>query len=328
MLSYPAVSLPVGSSPAGPFRKVSVVTRSSLVARRVALPVTAALVGGTFAALGVASPAHAGGSQAVSKTFVYDCHVLAGGLDLQQRDIEVTASAKVPTTAFRGERIPATPVAISLKLPELLRQTTVDVLGGTHAEGSSTDAAITLTSGGRTTTVKIPSLAAGKTTIPSVVDQPWIIPAKGTVPSFIAPNTMTKSASIGLPKAFTVKATLHVDRATPTVPASLDCKRSGDLALASVRQVNAAPKAPRAVKLVTKKNKAKKLVIRATDADRDRLVLKAGKVKKKAGKVKIKGKRVTFKPRKNFKGKTSFIVSIRDGKGGITRTKVNVTVKK
>lgn len=309
-----------------PSRKVSTVTRSSLVARRVALPVTAALVGGTFAAIGVASPAQAGGSQPVNKSFDYECNVVAGGLPLGEHIIGVTAVAKVPATAFRGERIAPTPVSITLKMPELLRESTVQLLGGTAASGQSNDAAIALASGGRTTTIRIPSLAAAKTAIPQVANEPWLIPAKGTVPAFVVPNTLTTTASLSLPKAFTITAKVDV-RNNQTVDANLTCASAGALGLASVRQVNAAPKAPRAIKVVTKKNKAKKFVIRATDADGNRLVLKAGKVKKKAGKVKIKGKRVTFKPRKGFKGKSSVVISIRDGKGGIARTKVNLVVK-
>nr|WP_283251748.1 cadherin-like domain-containing protein [Aeromicrobium duanguangcaii] len=108
----------------------------------------------------------------------------------------------------------------------------------------------------------------------------------------------------------------------------MDCSTAADRNFAAIRQVNAAPKAPRAIKVTTKKNKAKKFVIRATDADGNRLVFKAGKVKKKAGKIVIKGKRLTFKPRKGFKGKSSVIISVRDGKGGVTRTKVNLVVKK
>lgn len=302
--------------------------RTNLVARRIALPVTAALVGGTLVALGAAAPAQAGGSQAVTKTFDYTCRVIAGPLDLDEHVIGVTASAKVPTTAFRGERIAPTPVSITLAMPELLRESTVVLLGGTDAEGKSTDAAITLASAGRTLNVKIPSLAAAKTAIPQTAGQPWLIPAKGTVPSFVVPNTLTSTATIGLPAKFTVTATVHVNRPAKTLPATLDCARTGDLTLATVRQVNAAPKAPKTIKVTTKKNKAKKFVIKATDADGNKLTFKAGKVAKKAGKVTVKGKVLTFKPRKGFKGKSAVIITIRDGKGGVARTKVALTVKK
>lgn len=302
-------------------------TRSSLLARRIALPVTAALVGGTFATLGVAAPAQAGGSQAVEKTFVYTCDVVAGGLGLGKHDINVTAVAKAPTTAFRGERIPATPVSITLGMPEDLRKPTVALVGGYAAEGSSTDAAITLSSGGRTTAVRIPSLKAAKTDIPQTESTPWTIPAKGVVPSIVTPNTLKGSAVLGLPAAFTVTATLYVNRPSKTAPATLDCTSTADLALATVKQVNAAPKASRALTVKVKKNKAKKFTIRATDADGDRLSFKAGKVAKKAGKVSVKGRVLTFTPRKGFKGKSTVNVAIRDGKGGSATTKVTLVVK-
>nr|WP_255669053.1 cadherin-like domain-containing protein [Aeromicrobium duanguangcaii] len=116
-----------------------------------------------------------------------------------------------------------------------------------------------------------------------------------------------------------------------TIPSKLTCVGPADRALGSIRVVkapNVAPKAPKTVKVVTKKNKAKKFVIKATDANRDRLTYKVGKVNKKAGKVSGKGPKFTFKPKKNFKGKTAFYVSVRDGKGGTARVKVMVTVKK
>nr|WP_255499589.1 cadherin-like domain-containing protein [Aeromicrobium senzhongii] len=116
-----------------------------------------------------------------------------------------------------------------------------------------------------------------------------------------------------------------------TVPSRLTCVGPADRALGSIRAVkapNVAPRAPRTVKVVTKKNKAKNFVIRAKDANGDRLTYKVGKVKKKAGKVSGKGPKFKFKPKKNFKGKTAFYVSVRDGKGGSARVKVIVTVKK
>lgn len=294
------------------------------MARRVALPVTAALVGGTFAAVGFGSPAQAAGSQNIDKSFTYRCEVVAGDLNLGVHDVGVRTVTKIPATVFRGERIAPTPVAITLSMPDALRDATRGLLSGTHASGGSTNAAVALASAGRTLNVRIPSLVAAKTPIPA--DTAWTIPAKGTVPAITAPAYTTGSATLSMPAQFNVAATVY--RTGGTLPATMDCSTTAVRTLGSLRQVNAAPKAPRAIKVVTKKNKAKKFVIRATDADGNRIVFKAGKVKKKAGKVIVKGKRLTFKPRKGFKGKTSVIVSIRDGKGGIARTKVNITVKK
>lgn len=300
-------------------------TRSSLVARRIALPVTAALVGGTFAAVGFSAPAHAGGSQAISKDFTYQCQVIAGDLDLGVQPVGVKTVTKIPATVFRGERIAPTPVAITLSMPDILRDSTRGLLSGTHASGGSTNAAVTLSSAGRSLVVRIPSLTAPKTAIPA--DTPWTIPASGTVPAITTPAYATTSVSLSMPARFNVAATIYRTNGS-TLPATMDCSTTQALTLGTIRQVNAAPKAPRTVKVVTKKNKAKKFTIRATDADGNRLTYKAGKVAKKAGKVTVKGRVLTFKPRKNFKGKTAVTVLIRDGKGGSVRTKVAITVKK
>jgi len=302
---------------------VSTVTRSSLVARRIALPVTAALVGGTFATVGLASPAHAGGSQAVDKSFEYICQVKVGGLTFKDQKVGVRTVAKVPTTAFRGERIAPTPVSITLAMPDTLRNGTR--LVGDAASGSSTDAAITLTSAGRALNVRIPSLSAAKTAIPE--STPWTIAASGVVPAITTPSYLSGSATLSLPPRFTVTATIYNDE-FGNENATMDCATTVDRVFASIRQVNAAPKAPRAIKVTTKKNKAKKFTIKATDADGNRLTYKAGKVAKKAGKVSVKGRVLTFKPRKGFKGKSYVTVAIRDGKGGVVRTKVNLVVKK
>ncbi len=304
-------------------------TRSSSPVRRVALPVSAALVGGTFAAVGLAAPAHALGSQIVNQSFNYKCDVTAGGLTLGEHVIGVRATAKIPTSVYRGERIAPTPVTLTLTMPELLRSSTVGLLGGRQADGKSTDAAIVLASAGKSLTVPIPSLAAPKTPIPQT-QAPWTIPAAGTVPAITTPRTVNRGVTLSMPAKFTITATVYKDDDS-SIPANLTCATAGgSLVLGKTLGVyNRAPKAPRKVNLVTKKNKAKKIVIRASDLDRDRLTYRVTKkISKKAGKVSIKGNRVTFKPKKNFKGKASFIVTTYDGRGKYARTKVNVTVKK
>lgn len=303
-------------------------TRPSSAVRRIALPLSVALVGGTFASIGFAAPANAAGSQTVNQSFNYECAVTAGGLSLGDHVIAVKTTAKIPTSAYRGEKIAPTPVTLTLTMPELLRSATVGLLGGTDASGSSTDAAIVLASAGRSLTVKIPSLSAAKTAIPQVANQPWLIPAAGTVPAITAPRTINRGVTLSMPKAFTITATVYkADNSTND--AHLTCATAGgSLVLGKTLSVyNFAPKAPRALKVVTKKNKAKKFVIRASDRDRDRLTYRVTK-KTKKGKVSVKGNRVTFKPKKGFKGKTSFIVTTYDGRGKFARTKVNVTVKK
>lgn len=299
-------------------------TRSSLVARRIALPVTAALVGGTFAAVGFSAPAHAA-DVTLSKSFKYTCDVTAGGLNLDKHVLDVAISTKVPSSVRAGQTIPARPVNITLTLPELLRSSTYTLLQGRAAEGKSTDAKLTLASRGRSTTVAIPSLAAPKTDIPAAANAKWTIPATGTVPAIKVP-AVAHSVALGVPAGFTIAATIY-KADDSTVPSTLVCKANGSLALGSIAVPNNAPRAASSVKVKTKKNKAKAFVIRAKDADGDRLTYKVGKVSKKAGKVTGKGPKFKFTPKKKFKGKTSFYVTVRDAYRGTKKVKVTVTVR-
>src|SRR5690606_39031001 len=136
-------------------RKVSHVTRSSRTTRRIAAPLAAALVGGTFATLGLAAPAQAA-SKTLSGTFTYVCDVSAGELPLGKHKIGVKAVTKVPASVEKGQTISKRSVAITLTMPELLRESTALLLKGVAADGASVDSSITLTSGGKTQTVHIP----------------------------------------------------------------------------------------------------------------------------------------------------------------------------
>ena len=77
----------------------------------------------------------------------------------------------------------------------------------------------------------------------------------------------------------------------------------------------------------TKKKKAKAFVVRASDANGDRLAYRVTGLSAKKGKVTGAGPSFKFTPKKKFKGKVSFFVTVTDGKGGAARTKVYVTVK-
>lgn len=316
-------------------RKVSHVTRSSRTTRRIAAPLAAALVGGTFATLGLAGPAQAA-SKTLSGTFDYECAVTAREgdnppLTLGDHVIGVTATTKVPTAVKRGEKIPARDVAITLAMPELLRQSTTLLLSGVEAEGASTDSAITLTSAGKTQTVKIPRLSAGRTPIPQVAGETWKIPASGTVPAITVPKAASKSVTVGMPSGFTIDATIY--RANETQVAShLTCTRQGSGTLGTIAVSNYKPTAKKKITVSTKKGKAKKIklaALKAKDRDGDSLRYSlAKKPKKKAGTAKIKGKKIVFKPKKKFTGKATFVVKVADGHGGVAKTKVTVKVKK
>lgn len=310
-------------------RKVSHVTRSSRTTRRIAAPLAAALVGGTFATLGLAAPAQAA-SKTLSGTFTYDCDVSAGGLSLGKHKIGVKAVTKVPASVEKGQTISKRSVAITLTMPELLRDSTARLLSGVAADGASVDSSITLTSGGKTQTVHIPRLAAPKTAIPQEENAPWTIPASGTVPAIKVPADAGRSVTVGMPAAFTIDATIYKKDGT-TVPSDLTCTGPSARTLGTIG-VNYKPTAKKKITVSTKKGKAKKIklaALKAKDRDGDSLRYSlAKKPKKKAGTAKIKGKKIVFKPKKKFTGKATFVVKVADGHGGVAKTKVTVKVKK
>ena len=78
----------------------------------------------------------------MTKSLDYKCKVTAGDLNLSGKEgfrlIGVEATSTIPTSVYAGEVIKPTPVSITLTLPEVLRESTVGLLGGTHAYGGST----------------------------------------------------------------------------------------------------------------------------------------------------------------------------------------------
>ncbi len=207
------------------------------------------------------------------------------------------------------------------------------MLGGTAAHGGSTNSSVVFSSNDQTLVQAIPLLAASSTPIPQVENQPWLIPATGTVPAITTPSWVKDTVALSLPAAFFVNATIDTPNDDPdipdSVPSTLDCWApvDADLQLGSIAVVNAAPKAPAAVNVVTKKKKAKAFVVSASDANGDRLTYRVTGLSATKGKVTGAGPSFKFTPFKKFKGKVSFFVTVTDGKGGAAKTKVNVTVK-
>ncbi|WP_286928056.1 DUF6801 domain-containing protein, partial [Aeromicrobium sp. UBA7512] len=169
----------------------------------------------------------------LEKNFLYKCEVVAGGLNLGIQDIGVLASTSVPDTVTPGQVIPETPVNITLTMPELLRQSTALLLGGREASGASTNSAVTLTTGGQTTTIAIPNLGAPRTPIPQVANEPWLIPATGLVPPITTPDYAVDSVVIGMPASFNITATIF-KADNSTIPSTLACNGPADLALGSI----------------------------------------------------------------------------------------------
>ncbi len=165
--------------------------------------------------------------------FDYTCNVTAGGLPLGEHTVGVLAETTVPEFVEPGMVISSRDVGITLTMPELLRNSTVGLLGGVAASGASTDSTITLTTGGQTQTVPIPSLAADRTPIPQVVNEPWLIPAAGATPEIPVPAYAVDKVDMGMPASFSIVATVY-KADDSTVEAALSCVGPADLALGSI----------------------------------------------------------------------------------------------
>ncbi|WP_313408831.1 DUF6801 domain-containing protein, partial [Aeromicrobium sp.] len=180
---------------------------------------------------GFFSPAAA--DQTLEKEFAFKCEVVAGGLNLGVQDIGVEASTVVPDSVAPGDTIPSTAVNITLTMPELLRQSTALLLGGREADGASTDSSVTLTSAGETMVVPIPELGSARTPIPQVANEPWLIPATGTVPPITVPDYVADTVVVGMPKTFNIAATIY-KADNSTIPSTLSCTGPDELTLGTI----------------------------------------------------------------------------------------------
>ncbi|WP_269305001.1 DUF6801 domain-containing protein [Aeromicrobium sp. HA] len=192
----------------------------------------AALAAAAVVGVGLVSPASAADVE-LEKSFDYTCQVTAGGLNLGEHVIGVLASTTAPESVSPGEVIAPRTVNITLTMPELLRQSTAMLLQGREADGESTDSAVTLTTGGETTSVPIPNLGSPRTPIPQTANEPWTIPASGTVPEITTPATATGSVVLGMPSTFSIAATIY-KADDSTVPSTLTCAGPGDLSLGTI----------------------------------------------------------------------------------------------
>lgn len=181
----------------------------------------------------------------LSKSLDYACQVTAGSLNLRENIVGVKAQTTVPDSVRPGEVIPPTQVRITLTLPEKLRSASVDQLYGVKARGASTNSYVSLTSGGQTENVAIPSLSAADTPIPQTAGALWTIPASGNTPAITTPASASGSVTLGMPAAFFINATI-TDDLNEEIPSTLDCKApaGANLTMGSIAIGSGTPTTP------------------------------------------------------------------------------------
>lgn len=278
--------------------------------RTSAVVAASALAVGGFAALGtVLSPAQA------ATSLNYTCSMPQG-----TTDVPVELSTTLPSKATAGQSLSGSLTA-KVILPDDAR---TGLLGAGYRQGAgSASASIAFNGAAKSVALSIPS-----STIPMETGS-FALTATGALPAITAgaAGTTTTVDAQNFNVALNLTPANIFLGGSFNLACTLKPGQNARITSVAVAATNVAPKTKAKVALVTKKNKAKSVVIRATDANRDRLTYKVTK-KSPKGKVTMKGAKATFKPKKNWTGNTSFIVTVSDGKGGIARAKVVVKVKR
>jgi hypothetical protein len=270
--------------------------------RRLAALTAAGVAAGSLSLVAFGTPAHAAGVT-IDKTFNYTCDVVisTGGSTLPAPDQLVTVRSQATLPAvYPGQSVPATPITITLGMPESLRAAAA-VVGGKTVDGSSSDSTIGFTILGARKNVPIVGLSVKGSPIPQTAGTPWTVPIKGTVPAVPVPSGLAgQSVSLEQPAAFTAKAVIHAtsgDDAT-TLTCTMVPGQSAEL-LAKPIAITKAPTSIGSAKVspkAVKAHKKSKLTVKvaspgATPAGKVTVTLK----NKKVGSATLKNGSATVK---------------------------------
>ncbi|WP_370617156.1 DUF6801 domain-containing protein [Mumia qirimensis] len=309
-----------------PTRLPGVAARS----RRAVGSVTAgALVAGTLGAFGLAAAGPAAAATQLDKSFVYACAVTASGLSIGTHDVGVRAQVEVPDSVAAGEVIPERRTTITLAMPETLRSATYGLLSARSAGGSSSDASISITAPGvdDPLEVGINGLAAPQGPVPGPGGT-WTIPTQGDVPAITVPVGATEGATLHMPSAFTVNATIK-DAAGTSIggenAVTMRCNLSGDDDVLGVipidEPVNQAPVAAD-LSLTTDAGSAVAVTLDASDPEG--ADLSYATTAPSHGTLSGDAPNLTYTPADGYVGTDSFTYTVSDG---VNQTTATVTVK-
>ena len=154
---------------------------------------------------------------------MYQCEVVAGGLNIGKYGVGINAKVAVPASVAPGETVPPRKTQITLTMPEELRDATVKMLKGDAASGFSKNAAVDLTINGKVQSLPIANLESPKLDVPQQAGEPWIIPTEGDVPAIDVPPGASGVIDMAMPKAFKVTATVYRSPELGDLPATMDC---------------------------------------------------------------------------------------------------------
>lgn len=258
----------------------------------VALGASGALVAGMTLAMTAATTTGADAAK-VNKDFKYSC-VGVEPIPLPAQTIPIQTRVKLPNTAKAGQKVGKRTARLTLQMPDSLRDTVTSLLEATEAKGSSKNAAMNVTVGKKTRSVKINGLKAPRAPIPT--DKAWVIKTKGKLRAFKIPANAKggTKARLSMPKSFTVTATLYKADGEATA-AKLECDAIGKRALGAIK-IKKAPSNLHA------NVKPKRIIAKKTRA---RVRVNVKSTGKATGKVRVKQGKKTLGTAKLRKGKAT-----------------------
>lgn len=157
-------------------------------------------------------------------TLPYVCRVMAGGLDLGDREIDLRASAEYPEPTVRpGTPLAARPVDLQLRLPELLRSAVAELLAARSFSGRTDGTAWTLRNADVERPLAADDLRVEPQPVPQDVNAPWLLRGRVQLPA-VETDWVTAPDSLGvdLPERFSLRGDF-VGSDGSAIPSSLNC---------------------------------------------------------------------------------------------------------
>ncbi|TQK68790.1 Ig-like domain-containing protein [Nocardioides sp. SLBN-35] len=188
--------------------------------RRLAAVTAGGLASAALTVASFGAPAQAADSViTIDKTFNYECEpIITLGSDsasLGQHPIEVRAQSTIPSVAYAGQTLAATPTTITLHMSDNLWLANKALTHVANAvDGSSTDSTLGLSlDGAAPNWVPIDGLSVKDAPIPVGAENdvtpptPWLIPTAGMVRAVAIPaDAAGKDITLHMPQQFTAQA--------------------------------------------------------------------------------------------------------------------------
>ncbi|QNL94237.1 Ig-like domain repeat protein [Aeromicrobium senzhongii] len=160
----------------------------------------------------------------LSRTIAYRCETIVGGLNLGTRDVAVTATTDYGVI-YGDNVLPPSPLYLRLHMPELLRGTVADIVGGRESSGSVPGLPLAVTVNGAPFDLPV-GVQFPRSPVPQQAGEPWVLAGRGEVP-FISLASDTRGAvTLGLPATFRLDLSVYTD--SDEIPSTVSCTGPSD----------------------------------------------------------------------------------------------------